>query len=232
MGEDTVEGTKERLFLAAVKVFARTGYKGATVREICRIAGAANINAINYYFGGKEKLYKAILDAMFTAYQTRKEKQASGEQKRKRPEERLRDYIDSYCSILFCGGEIAREMAAIFLAEMSRPSRYLDEMVQKYMTPEAEELTGIVRDILGSKTPLPVLRNCAVSIIGQITYYSFAWPMFSRAVPDHPPLEDYKTFLADHVYRFSLGGLAAVKKATAAGNLAVAPRKKGSKRSR
>ena len=230
MGEDAVEGTKERLFLAAVKVFARTGYKGATVREICQIAGAANFTAINYYFGGKEKLYKAILDVMFSAYQKRKEQQAGSDLKRKGPEERLKEYIDSYCGILFCGGEIAREMAAIFLAEMSRPSRYLDEMVQKYMAPEAEEITGIVREILGPKTPLPVLRNCAVSIIGQITYYSFAWPMFSRAVPDHPPLEEYKTLLADHVYRFSLGGLEAVKKALATGKLKAASRNKGAKR--
>lgn len=229
--EKTAEGTKERLFLAAVKVFARTGYKGATVREICKIAGAANVNAINYYFGGKEKLYKAILDVMFSAYQKRKEKQEDAEQKRKSPEERLRYYIDSYCSILFCEGEIAREMSSIFLAEMSRPSRYLDEMVQKYMMPEAEEITGIVRDILGPKTPTQVLLDNAVSIVGQITYYSFAWPMFSRAVPDHPPIEDYRTFLAEHVYRFSLGGLASTKKALAQGQIPTA-RGKASKKSR
>lgn len=232
MDGGTAEGTKERLFLAGVNVFARAGYKGATVREICKLAGAANVNAINYYFGGKEKLYKAILDAMFSAYQKRKENHAGSEQKRRPPEERLRNYIDSYCGILFCGGEIARDMAAIFLAEMSHPSRYLDEMVQKYMMPEAEEVTGIVRDILGPKAPLPVLRDCAVSIIGQMTYYSFAWPMFSRAVPDHPPLEHYKTYLADHVYRFSLGGLAAVRKGLAPGDLAAQSRKKRSKGTR
>jgi len=214
MTDEVVEGTKERLFMAAVKVFAKTGYKGATVREICRLAGAANITAINYYFGGKEKLYKTILDMMFSAYQKRKE-QAGKEKKKKSPEDRLRSYIDSYCGILFCDGEIARDMASIFTAEMSRPSRYLDEMVKKYMVPEAEELTEIVRDMLGPKTPLPLLHDCAVSIVGQITYYSFAWPMFSRAVPDHPPLEYYRTELADHVYRFSLGGLAAVKKSLA-----------------
>ncbi len=210
------EGTKERLFLAAVKVFAKTGYKGATVREICSVAGAANITAINYYFGGKDKLYKAILDVMFSAYQKRKERAVS-ERKLKSPEERLRSYIDSYCSILFCEGEVAREMASIFTAEMARPSRYLDEMVQKYMISEAEELTGIVRDILGQKTPRTLLLDCAVSIVGQIIYYNIAWPMFSRAVPDHPSLEYYRTELADHVYRFSLGGLAAVKKNLAAG---------------
>lgn len=231
MGQNAAEGTKERLFRAAVKVFARTGYRGATVREICRVAGAANINAINYYFGGKEKLYKAILDVMFSAYQKRKEK-AGIQQKIMSPEERLKNYIDSYCSIFFCGGEVAREMASIFLAEMSRPSRYLDEMVQKYMLPEAEEITGILRDILGSKTPDPVLRNCATSVIGQFMYYSFAWPMFSRLVPGHLPMEKYQGYLSDHVYRFSLGGLAAVKKAMTSGSLQPAAPEKNVKKTR
>jgi AcrR family transcriptional regulator len=224
MSEEAAHGTKERIFLAAVKVFARTGYEGATVREICRLAGAANVNAINYYFGGKEKLYKAILDAMFSAYQKRKQ-QAGIVQNKKSPEERLKSYIDSYCSILFCEGEMAREMASIFTAEMARPSRYLDEMVQKYMIPEAEEVTGIVRDMLGPKTPHATVLDCAVSIVGQITYYSFAWPMFSRAVPDHPPLEHYRTVLADHVYRFSLGGLAAIKKSLSPGGAAKSGKK-------
>jgi AcrR family transcriptional regulator len=213
MDSPVPKNTKEKLLLAAIKVFARKGYRDATVRDICRQAGAANINAVNYHFGSKEGLYKAILDAMFSAYQKRQENQAKIG--KKSPEQRLRNYIDSYCGILFCEGEVAREMSAIFMAEMSRPSLFLDEMVQKYMIPEAEEIIGIVRDMLGPKAPMPVLLDCAVSIVGQITYYSFAWPMFSRAVPDHPPLEHYRTYLADHVYRFSLGGIAAIKKSLA-----------------
>ena len=225
MEEEAVEGTRERLFRAAVKVFARTGYKGATVREICKTAGAANTNAINYYYGGKDKLYKAILDVMFSAYRKRKE-QAGGEKRSKRPEERLRNYINSYCAIHFHEGVLAREMVSIFTAEMARPSRYLDEMVRKYMVPEAEELTDMMRDLLGPDTPRTVLLDCAVSVVGQILYYSFAWPMFSQAVPDHPSLEYYRTELADHVYRFSLGGLAAVKRSLAAGPHAATKKKK------
>ena len=42
---------------AAVEVFSEVGYEAATVRQLCERAGAKNIAAVNYYFGGKEKLY-------------------------------------------------------------------------------------------------------------------------------------------------------------------------------
>lgn len=211
--------TKDHVFLAAIKVFAGKGYKAATVREICRLAGAANLNSINYYFGGKEKLYKAILEHIFSDYRNRKDKYENAKQKKNIPEERLRAFIYTYCDMLYSGGDIASDLSAIFIAEMSRPSSYLDEMAKKYMIPQAEELMGILQDILGPGTPLDILRDCGVSIIGAIGYYGFTWPLLSRIFSDLPVMQSYYTHLAEHVYRFSMGGLKTVKKALAAGKI-------------
>ena len=41
---------------AAGEIFAEYGYRAATVRQICEKAGA-NIAAVNYYYGDKERLY-------------------------------------------------------------------------------------------------------------------------------------------------------------------------------
>jgi len=207
--------TKDQIFLAAVKVFARKGYKGATVREICSLAGAANINSINYYFGGKEKLYKSVLENIFSEYQKRKTGQAQIKKKKSTPEKRLRDFIHTYCDMLYNNGDIAADLSAIFIAEMSRPSSHLDEMAKRYMVPQAEELTGILRDILGKKTPLNIIRDCGVSIIGAIGYYGFTWPLLSRIYSNLPSMQSYHTHLADHVFRFSMGGLKVVHKALA-----------------
>lgn len=208
--------TKDQLFLAAVKVFAQKGYRGATVREICGLAGAANINSINYYFGGKENLYKTILDNIFSEYQKRKDRLAKIKQNKSVPEKRLQDFIYTYCDILYNNGEIASELSAIFIAEMSRPSSHLDEMAKKYMIPQVEELMAILRDILGNKTPLNILRDCGVSIIGAIGYYGFTWPLLSRIYSDLPGMQSYYTHLAEHVFLFSMGGLKVVRKALAA----------------
>src|SRR5581483_5080148 len=59
------DDTQKRLLQAAGQVFAEKGYEAATVREICRRAKVANIAAVNYYFGDKEKLYVTAVREAF-----------------------------------------------------------------------------------------------------------------------------------------------------------------------
>jgi AcrR family transcriptional regulator len=72
MTEDcrTLTGTREALFDAALNLFAQKGFDGTTVDEIARAAGA-NKAMISYHFGGKDRLYEAILDEMFQAVSRR-----------------------------------------------------------------------------------------------------------------------------------------------------------------
>src|SRR5262249_12093314 len=49
-------GTRERLLECAASVFADQGYEDGSVRDVCRLA-KANVAAINYHFGSKERLY-------------------------------------------------------------------------------------------------------------------------------------------------------------------------------
>jgi AcrR family transcriptional regulator len=52
--------TRERLLQASTRLFADNGYRGASVRDICNLAGA-NPGAVSYHFGGKRQLYRAVL---------------------------------------------------------------------------------------------------------------------------------------------------------------------------
>ena len=54
------EETRRQLLEAAGAVFAEVGFRDATVREICKRAGA-NVAAVNYHFGDKETLYLEVL---------------------------------------------------------------------------------------------------------------------------------------------------------------------------
>jgi TetR/AcrR family transcriptional regulator len=58
-------GTREALLLAGAELFATKGYEGAPVWTIAARAGV-NKAMISYHFGGKRKLYRAILDATFS----------------------------------------------------------------------------------------------------------------------------------------------------------------------
>ncbi|MCB1487471.1 MAG: CerR family C-terminal domain-containing protein [Bauldia sp.] len=53
--------TRARLIAAALDVFGREGFEGATTRQIAREADA-NLAAIVYHFGGKEELYRAVAE--------------------------------------------------------------------------------------------------------------------------------------------------------------------------
>jgi len=52
--------TRQRLIQAATRLFADSGYRGASVRDICNLAGA-NPGAVSYHFGGKRQLYRSVL---------------------------------------------------------------------------------------------------------------------------------------------------------------------------
>jgi AcrR family transcriptional regulator len=53
--------TRDRLIEAAIDVFGRHGYEGATTRQIAKAADA-NLAAIVYHFGSKEALYLAVAE--------------------------------------------------------------------------------------------------------------------------------------------------------------------------
>jgi AcrR family transcriptional regulator len=56
--------TRKRLIGAAAGLFAERGMKGTSVRDIAREAGV-NAAMVSHYFGGKEGLYQASVDAMY-----------------------------------------------------------------------------------------------------------------------------------------------------------------------
>jgi AcrR family transcriptional regulator len=76
------EETRKTILAAAERVFAELGYSGATTR---RISGDARVNVatLHYHFGGKEGLYRAVLQAAL-ANQPIQDREAGA------PEERLR----------------------------------------------------------------------------------------------------------------------------------------------
>src|SRR5688500_16766581 len=53
------EDTRERLLLAALRLFAHQGYAKTSTRELAE-AASVNIAAISYYFGDKAGLYRAV----------------------------------------------------------------------------------------------------------------------------------------------------------------------------
>ena len=62
--EDHKEDVRNRLLDAAEALFCEKGFDGVSVRELTATAGC-NVAAVNYYFGGKDKLYAEMFRRQF-----------------------------------------------------------------------------------------------------------------------------------------------------------------------
>jgi len=198
--------TRERLLRSAIEVFAEYGYNAATIRDICRRA-QANVAAVHYHFGDKKSLYSAIFDTVFSLLRQRR----TGFLPSDAPaEQRLRIYIHAlFEEIFYCDGDTERctQLSAIYLAEMAHPTEALDGIVAQYMYRDAEELYAIVAALMQTESSDEQVVDCASSVVGQILYYYHAEPIITRLHPDRPPVAQRLDTLADHVWRFSLGGI-------------------------
>lgn len=220
MGMSDKPTTQEKIFFAGVRLFAKNGYEGATVRDICKEAGAANATAVNYYFGGKAKLYKAILDMIFAENLRRRQEQEKNQPSEGlSPEEKLRRFISIMVDVGFNDNPIAKDITTIVLREMTTPTEHLDYLVDTFTRPDNDELSRIIREILGEDAPDALVRDCLASVGGQIFYYLAFWPVFSKVYPEHPGVWNYKEQLVDHIMRFSMAGLEATKKALETGEI-------------
>jgi len=63
------EDTRRRILETALQVFATEGYEGASTRHLAERAGV-NLPAIQYYFGSKEGLFRAVIDSIIERTET------------------------------------------------------------------------------------------------------------------------------------------------------------------
>jgi len=73
-----VEGAKERIMAAAVRLFCRKGFDAASVREICMDAGVTK-PGLYYYFRNKEDLFHTILQETLQRFRENFQEACAGE---------------------------------------------------------------------------------------------------------------------------------------------------------
>ncbi|MBI3818539.1 MAG: CerR family C-terminal domain-containing protein [Planctomycetes bacterium] len=207
---DASDETRARLVEAAGEVFARRGYRSATIRDIC-IRAQANVAAIHYHFGDKEALYNHVLrDSLKTAL--KQYPPSAGLSDGANARERLRAFIRSLLFRTLDDGPAACH-GQLMLREMAEPSPALDELVRQGIRPLYELLGSIVRDLYieysDGRPPAPrAVRRCAQSVIGQCIYHRLARPVLERLLPDLKYNKNEVAELAEHIAEFSIAGIA------------------------
>ena len=207
--EGLVGDTQKRILEAAGKVFAERGFKNATVREICREAGA-NVAAINYHFGDKKALYRDTLKywrtVAFEGYPLEDIILISGP-----PEEKLRRFIKQFAGRLHDKGRTSR-FVRLVMRELFDPTDGLDVIVESTMKPMLLLLSSIVGELLGKRPDDKETGLCCVSIVGQIFHFFYAQPVIVRLMKNRKIKSIDVEMSTDHITRFSLAAIKALKK--------------------
>jgi outer membrane protein len=202
--------TRRQLLQAAGEVFAEAGFQNATVREICRRAGA-NVAAINYHFGDKETLYAEVLRTSY-AQTLEKYPPLLGLTADSPPEKKLRAYVHSLLLRIFDQGPTSCH-GKMMLREMIEPTGAMDSLIEERIKPMSEQLWKIVGEILVRPPEDKFVRQCAMSVVSQCTFYKHCQSFVSRLTPEQVPqnAEDIEK-LADHITEFSLAALKKFRK--------------------
>ncbi len=199
--------TRERLLAAAAAVFSETGFAHATVREICRRAGA-NIAAVNYHFRDKAGLYLAVLRRVETQAE-QAHPITPPDADRLTPAARLEAFVRSFLHRLL-DEDAHLPGGRLMSLEMMQPTAALDAVTREHLQPIAEELRAIVTGLLGPATAEESLRQCGISIISQCLFYHQCREVLRRMFPDMRFDAAARERLARHITRFSLAGVKAV----------------------
>jgi AcrR family transcriptional regulator len=198
--------TRQRLLDTAARCFAQHGFGNVTVRDLCDDA-KANVAAVNYHFGSKEGLYRAVIDRAVEAMRAldREAREAgTGES----PEEQLRVYVRVFLQRLAVIGHNSW-IHQIIRREFMEPSTGLDVLIEQGLRPRFEYLGGIVGALIGAPAGDSRVMQCISSIQSQFLMLVPS-PAFNRVYQKlgrTPPSVDE---IAEHIAMFSLAGIRAL----------------------
>lgn len=205
------EVTRAALLKAATLVFSEQGYGGASVRQITQKAGA-NQAAINYHFGGKEQLYRAVLESARDALANESALDAV-ELDALPPEAALKSYLRQFLAPLVKRDRVSRYMR-IFAWEAVQGT----EVFQAFIEESPPRIFTLAKRVVSRFLP----ADASAEEVGIATLWLAQQPMFFvrdaerlasgplRMKLDEPMVDR----LAEMLTRLSLGGLEKMRDTT------------------
>ena len=195
--------TRDKLIEAAGHVFAERGYRAATIREICRRAGA-NVAAVNYTFGDKMSLYTEVLRHSVRAAQTAAMSAALDSSLS--PEDTIRGVIRARLMSM-CKETRPDWHIRLVMHEFSQPTKAMARVVDEGMRPIYDRVRKAVGEIIGLPAEHETTRLCVNSIVGQILFYTFSRPVLAHLQPELKLTPNQLDRIANHIADFSLAYL-------------------------
>jgi TetR/AcrR family transcriptional regulator, regulator of cefoperazone and chloramphenicol sensitivity len=170
------EETRQRLLEVALEAFGDASYKVATTRRIAEAAGVS-LPTLQYYFGGKEGLYRACADAIVERYRRHTQAAASAAAKALSEEgaaEAARSHLKAVICALagFLVGSTEAEHWAQFVArELRDPGPAFEILYESLWRPGVNLTARLIARILGRPENDPAARIKALLLISSLSAF-------------------------------------------------------------
>lgn len=152
------EEARQKLLETAGQIFAEAGYEAATVRQITDRA-QVNIAAVNYYFGDKFQLYRAVLQSI-----TEKMIELLKQNCLEGPaEERLHNLVRNVLEI--SNSEAPMWIHLLMARELVEQRDDKTELLVEAIRPIHEIVTSIVTELLGEQADPVAIRMASGLVI-------------------------------------------------------------------
>ena len=174
--------TRAQLIEAALDIFGRLGYEGATTRQIAKAANA-NLAAIVYHFGSKEALYLAVAEHVIESILVRigptlaKAAESAAIETPEAARTALHDLIGTLVDVLLGAAE-AERWARFIVREQLQPTAAFD-IIYNYMDYAISTALRMVATILNVPEDEEI-RLRAITVLGQVLVFRVAQTLVLR----------------------------------------------------
>jgi AcrR family transcriptional regulator len=207
---DLVKSVKDRLLDAAEELFCEHGFEGTSVRDIAASAGG-NIASVNYYFGGKEKLYEEVWRRHLIPMRDARIASINAVISRAQAKPDLEDLLRSFAytfvgSIVGAGGalRLSKLMAREYIDSHLPTNMFVDEFIMPTITAMHEALMKTCPSLDESRILMVIF-----SLIGQLVHLVHVKTMLEHGGDDlNLPAFDSNEVI-EHIARFSAAGIRA-----------------------
>ncbi|MDO9632908.1 MAG: CerR family C-terminal domain-containing protein, partial [Humidesulfovibrio sp.] len=178
----------QRLLESGIRLFARHGFKGTTARALAEESGA-NIASINYHFGGKAGLYRAVLERIVALKQRELGDlldlvlaQCAGEAlQREDLHELMRRLVRHTVSALLDNPD-ARWASMIIVQEQAAPTADFEILHEGFLKKIYAAWTALLARLTGERPDSLELRLRAAAIIGQVAVFRIGMSSILREI--------------------------------------------------
>ncbi len=206
---DSNKGVRDRLLDSAEELFCERGFEGASIRDIAASA-ECNIASVNYYFGGKEKLYQEVwrrhLIMMRDIRIASIDKVMSQSDGKPHLEDLLRSFAEAFIGPLVdeCRARRLCKLMAREMIDQNLPANmFLDDIITPTLTAMGTALVKACPDLEEPKVPFVVF-----SVVGQLIHVIRVKAMFEQNDDTDLPMFDLAEAI-DHIVKFSAAGIRA-----------------------